>query len=72
MPALTFLRNEPDVRDFKVGDVIFAEGDAGDCMFAVLEGEVETRKAGRVLETVGAGSVFGELPLIDLRRNTSS
>lgn len=65
MPAFTFLRNERDVRAFKAGEVIFSEGDAGDSMFAVLEGEVEIRTGERVLETVGQGSVFGELALID-------
>ena len=65
MAAFVFLRNEPDIRTFEAGDVIFSEGDAGDSMFAVLDGEIEIRKADRVLETVGAGSVFGELALID-------
>src|SRR5215510_129538 len=67
-PAVTSFRyfsNERDVRLFKAGDVIFAEGDVGDHMFAVLEGDVEIRKGDRVLETVGAGGVFGELALID-------
>jgi CRP-like cAMP-binding protein len=49
MPAFAFLRNEPDVRTFKAGEVTFAEGDAGDSMFAVLEGEVEIRSATAVV-----------------------
>jgi CRP/FNR family cyclic AMP-dependent transcriptional regulator len=59
------LRSEPDVRTFAPGEVIFAEGEKGDCMFAVLEGEIDLRKAGLTLETVLPGSVFGEMALID-------
>lgn len=65
MPAFGFLRNERDVQAFKAGEVVFREGDAGECMFLVLEGEVEIRKGDRVLETVGEDDVFGELALID-------
>ena len=65
MPAFGFLRNEQDVRTFTAGDVVFREGEVGECMFLVLEGEVEIRRGGRVLETVGEDSVFGELALID-------
>lgn len=65
MSVFELLRNEPDVRTFTAGEVIFAEGQAGDCMFAVLEGEIEIRKHDHVLETVGVGGVFGEMALID-------
>ena len=34
-------------------------------MYAVLEGEIEIRKQGVLLDTVTAGSVFGEMALID-------
>lgn len=65
MPKFDFLRKEPEVRSCRAGEVIFSEGDAGEQMYAVLEGEIEIRKGGRVLETVGAGGVFGEMALID-------
>jgi CRP/FNR family cyclic AMP-dependent transcriptional regulator len=65
MPVFDLLRREPDVRVFQPGETIFAEGEAGDCMFAVLEGEVEIQRSGHVLERVGAGGVFGEMALID-------
>ena len=34
-------------------------------MFAVLEGEVEINKGGRVLATNPAGGIFGEMGLLD-------
>ena len=69
MPAFYMLNNEPDVRSFSTGQVIFNEGQPSDgMMFAVLEGEVELVKDGRVLATNPAGGVFGEMGLSTLRR----
>ena len=65
MPVFDLLRRESDVRSFAAGEVIFAEGQEGDSMFAVLEGDVEIRKGSRTLEVVGTGGVFGEMALID-------
>lgn len=67
MPIFEILRNEPDARTYAAGETIFREGDPGDGMYAVLEGEVEIRKGGRLLETVGHGGVFGEMALIDAK-----
>jgi len=72
MPVFELLRREPDVRSFSERDVIFEEGQAGDSMFAVLEGEVELCKGERVLETVVAGGVFGEMALIDHEPRSAS
>ena len=66
------LRNEPDVRTYRAGEVVFAEGQPGDSMYALLEGEVEIRKGDRVLETVPAGGVFGEMALIDQEARSAS
>jgi CRP-like cAMP-binding protein len=50
---------------FTPGDVIFSEGDKGDAMYVVRSGEVGIERDGAVIETVGAGSIFGEMALID-------
>jgi signal transduction histidine kinase len=55
---------------FNTGDIIFREGDAGDCMYLVGEGRVKVSKAGRgnQQETLGfvePGSFFGEMALLD-------
>lgn len=65
MPTFDILRNETDVRAFKAGETIFLEGDAGTCMFAVVEGAVDIDLRGRVVERVEVGGVFGEMALID-------
>ncbi len=55
---------------FRPGDIIFREGDTGDCMFLVGDGKVKISKAGRggKQETLGfieTGSFFGEMALLD-------
>ena len=64
--TVELFRNETDVGHFAAGDTIFREGDAGDAMYAVLEGTVEIRLSkGGVVESVGPGGVIGEMALID-------
>ena len=52
-------------RDFKVGDVIFRQGDPARELFIIQSGEVEIRLGNRVLETLPQYSIFGEMALID-------
>ncbi|HUI24996.1 MAG TPA: cyclic nucleotide-binding domain-containing protein [Candidatus Kryptonia bacterium] len=47
------------------GTVIFSEGEAGDAMYVVKEGEVDIVVHGKVVETVGPGGIVGEMALID-------
>ncbi len=52
------------------GDIIFAEGDAGDAAYIVESGMVEISKssghgASLMLATIKAGELFGEMALID-------
>ncbi len=57
--------NETDPKHFRAGERIFGEGDAGDFMYGVIEGQVEILKGGKVVDTVGPGGIFGEMALID-------
>ena len=57
---------------FRAGDVVFADGDRGDCMYVVKSGSVSLRQAGEELEEVGPGGLFGEMALIDLGPRSAS
>jgi CRP/FNR family cyclic AMP-dependent transcriptional regulator len=53
------------LHNYEPGDTVFRMGDAGNYMAVLLQGEVEIRKHDRVVNSVQAGSIFGELALID-------
>ena len=67
MHTFTLFNNEPDTVAITEGQVIFNEGETAecDCMYAVLEGEVEIVRNGALLETVPPGGVFGEMALLN-------
>jgi signal transduction histidine kinase len=52
------------------GDLIFSEGEPGDCLYLVIEGSIRISKAGRggqqeTLGFIAPGNFFGEMALID-------
>jgi len=52
-------------RSFKKGEVIFKLGDPASELYVVQSGKVAIELGGRVLETVEANNIFGEMALID-------
>jgi CRP/FNR family transcriptional regulator, cyclic AMP receptor protein len=67
MTAIDYFKNATEFVDYEAGQVIFNEGQSGDNMYAVKEGEVEIIFKGRVLETIHTGGFFGEMALIDFQ-----
>jgi CRP/FNR family transcriptional regulator, cyclic AMP receptor protein len=63
--TLGLFRHSDRARAFQAGDVIFSAGDPGGCMYAVLEGSVDIRRNGALLETVGPDQVFGEMEILE-------
>ncbi len=49
---------------FQPGELIFEQGDQGGVMYVVREGSVMLRDGERLIETVTAPGLFGELALI--------
>ena len=52
-------------RSYKVGDIIFRQGDPAEELFIVKSGKVEIRLGNRLLDTLPELSIFGEMALID-------
>jgi len=71
MPDLSMFANSADTRDYPAGHRFFAVGEAGDVMYVVLSGEVEILIRGKIVETVRAGGIFGEMALIDNRERSA-
>ncbi len=72
MSAIQLLRNEKDVIAIPAGQTIFHDGDPGDAMYVVLEGVVQIVHNGKWIEDVEAGSIFGEMALIDDQPRSAS
>ncbi len=62
---INLFRNARDAVDLEPGQVLFHEGEAGDSMFAVAEGELELAHKGKVVDRIGPGGILGEMALID-------
>ena len=65
MARIELFRHTDKWLGFEPGKTIFAEGDPGDVMYVIVEGEVEIHAGGRVIEVAEAGTTLGELALID-------
>lgn len=57
---------------FLPGQVIFREGDNGDTMYIIADGEVNISVNDCVLEVLKAGDIFGEMTLIEERPRTAT
>src|SRR5207249_11350199 len=65
-------RNSEFYIPYKAGDVIFKEGESGDEMYVVLEGEVAVIVHDKIVETVGVDNFLGEMALIDSRPRSAT
>ena len=65
MAEINIFKHSPDARTLEPGEILFREGDAGDAMFAVVEGGIELVVGGEAVEVVGPGGILGELSLVD-------
>jgi CRP-like cAMP-binding protein len=62
---LALFRNETNIASLKPGETLFSEGDPPLCMYVVRSGTVRITNGTTVLEEIGAGSILGEMALID-------
>ena len=63
-------------KDYKAGEVIFRQGDTGNCMFVIQDGEVEAiaESNGREfrLRKMGPNDFFGEMALFEKETRTAT
>jgi CRP/FNR family cyclic AMP-dependent transcriptional regulator len=62
---LGLARNERVVLALKPGEVLFAEGAAGDRMYVVRGGTIRVGSGNTVYEDVEAGGIVGEMAIIE-------
>ena len=66
-----------DIRTFQKGDIIFHQGDSGDCMYSILSGSVGIIKNYReehetVIAVLGEGDFVGEMELIESAKRSAT
>jgi CRP-like cAMP-binding protein len=72
MVTIDLFRNEENTRPFAAGQKIFSEGEPGDAMYVVVEGEVDLLVKGKLVEELGPGGVLGEMALIDTGQRSAT
>lgn len=65
--TVSIFQKQPDPQAYSAGQVIFEEGQPGDFMFGILEGEVEILVNGKVVETITSGDIFGMGVLVGIK-----
>jgi flavin reductase (DIM6/NTAB) family NADH-FMN oxidoreductase RutF len=58
-------------RTFEPGEFVVREGDTGEELFVILEGEARVERNGSTLATFGAGEFFGEIAVFDGRSRSA-
>ena len=69
---LDSLAEEFNERRFAAGDKVALEGEGGLMFFVVESGELSVDVQGEPVSTLGPGSAFGEIALIDRRPRTAT
>ena len=58
--------------EYEQGSLIFEEGEIGDCMYIIRQGEVRIHKNNMALAILKEKEVFGELALLDAEQRSAS
>jgi len=58
--------------EYEQGTEIFKEGDTGDCMYIIQQGNIKIHKANTTLAILKEKEVFGELSLLDADTRSAS
>jgi CRP/FNR family transcriptional regulator, cyclic AMP receptor protein len=70
-PAELF-RQDESALNLPAGDFLFREGDVGERMYVLLEGDMDVLLGELVVETAKPGALLGEMALIDRSPRTAS
>lgn len=65
MNILNLLKGKIQNAHYRAGDVILHQGQQGEYMYVIQEGELEVRIDDRYIRTLGKEEIFGEMALID-------
>ena len=69
---LSLVTNNAEATRLESGQVLFAEGDAADCMYVVKSGRLRIRSGSVVYEDIGPGGIVGEMGLVERHQPRSA
>ena len=58
--------------EIEQGELVFEEGETGDCMYIIYSGQIQIHKGKTVLAVLTEKEVFGELSLLDAETRSAS
>ena len=70
--ALLQLFAGSETRNVRAGQTLFREGDPGEAMYVIVEGDLEITIRGITMERVGPGGIVGEMALVDEAPRTAT
>lgn len=65
MNVLEIFKDSPKARDLAAGEALFRRGEDASEMYVLLDGKVDVTLEGRLIESLGPGSIFGEMAIVD-------
>jgi CRP/FNR family cyclic AMP-dependent transcriptional regulator len=68
--TVAILQKQPELKTFSAGETIFKDGDSGDYMYGIVEGEVDILVNSKIVETIQPGEVFGMGALVGVGTRT--
>lgn len=72
MDLIEVFKDSEDLVSFTAGTVILREGEPGDHMFVVMEGDLSVMIKGKVIATASPGDIIGEMALINSEIRSAS
>jgi len=68
--TINIFQKQANPQIYSAGQVIFEEGQSGEFMFGIVEGEVDILVNGKIVETITTGDVFGTGVLVGIKNRT--
>ena len=65
-------RNDDQAHEVPAGHIIFREGESGECLYVILDGEVDVTVNGHHVWRLQAGEIFGEMALVEARPRSAT
>jgi len=72
MPTTNSILDSTDSESYAAGQTVFQEGQLGDRMYVVKEGNIDLLIRGRLVASVGRGGILGEMALIDTKSRSAT